>query len=73
MQQLLSETEKRMKETLPIQQSKGKKILIQEVEEEEDESNDEPKAGQTCEICLQFASKINNGFTHTHTHTHAIA
>ncbi|XP_042280003.1 sperm-associated antigen 1-like [Thunnus maccoyii] len=47
--QLLSETEKRMRETQPGQQSKGKKILIQEVEEdeEEDNSNNEPKAEQT--------------------------
>lgn len=58
VQQLLSETEKRMKETQPGQQSKGKKILIQEVEEEEDNGNDEPKAEPTGEICLN-TSKIN--------------
>ena len=58
MQKLLTETEKRMTETQPGQQSKGKKILIQEVEEEEDESIGE-KAEQTGESCLRFAFKIN--------------
>ncbi|CAK6967147.1 sperm-associated antigen 1-like [Scomber scombrus] len=45
--QLLTETEKRMTETQPGQQNKGKKILIKEVEEEEDESIGELKAEQT--------------------------
>ncbi|KAM7382428.1 hypothetical protein PAMP_002156 [Pampus punctatissimus] len=45
--QLLSETEKRIKETQPGQQSKGKKILIREVEEEEDNSNNDPQEEQT--------------------------
>ncbi|KAM7420181.1 hypothetical protein PAMA_014742 [Pampus argenteus] len=45
--QLLSETEKRIKETQPGQQSKGKKILIREVEEEEDNGGDEPQEEQT--------------------------
>ncbi|XP_031724442.1 sperm-associated antigen 1 [Anarrhichthys ocellatus] len=46
--QLLSETEKKMKECQPELQRKGKKILIQEVEEEDDDcNNDETKAEQT--------------------------
>ncbi|XP_032375127.1 sperm-associated antigen 1 [Etheostoma spectabile] len=44
--QLLSETEKKMKECPPEPHSKGKKILIQEVEEEDDNKND-PNAKQT--------------------------
>ena len=61
VQQLLSETEKRMRETQPGQQSKGKKILIQEVEEdeEEDNGNNEPRAEHTGETCLN-ASKIKH-------------
>lgn len=39
-----------MKECQPEQQSKGKKILIQEVEEEDGNDNDEAKAEQTGEI-----------------------
>ncbi|XP_059194522.1 sperm-associated antigen 1 [Centropristis striata] len=45
--QLLSETEKKIKECQPEQQSKGKKILIQEVEEEEEDDNKETSAEQT--------------------------
>ncbi|KAK9513230.1 hypothetical protein VZT92_026779 [Zoarces viviparus] len=46
--QLLSETEKKMKECQPELQGKGKKILIQEVEEEDDDCNkDETEAEQT--------------------------
>lgn len=39
-----------MKEGQPGQQSKGKRIIIQEVEEEDDSSNDAAKAEQTGEI-----------------------
>ncbi|XP_054477382.1 sperm-associated antigen 1-like [Anoplopoma fimbria] len=42
--QLLSETEKKMKECQPEQQRKGKKILIQEVEEDDDETKAEQTA-----------------------------
>ncbi|XP_070691968.1 sperm-associated antigen 1 [Pempheris klunzingeri] len=45
--QLLSETEKKMNTCQPEQQCKGKKILIQEVEEEDDNSHHETKAEQT--------------------------
>ncbi|KAF1387397.1 hypothetical protein PFLUV_G00078270 [Perca fluviatilis] len=45
--QLLSETEKKMKECQPEPHSKGKKILIQEVDEEDDNNNDETKAEHT--------------------------
>ncbi|KAM8735287.1 sperm-associated antigen 1 [Acanthopagrus schlegelii] len=44
--QLLSKTEKKIKECQP-EQRKGKKILIQEVEEEDDNSYDERKSEQT--------------------------
>ncbi|XP_034729847.1 sperm-associated antigen 1-like [Etheostoma cragini] len=44
--QLLSETEKKMKECQPEPHSKGKKILIQEVQEGDD-NNIEPNAEQT--------------------------
>lgn len=39
-----------MKEFHPEKQRKGKKILIQEVKEEDDNSNDETRAKQTGEI-----------------------
>ncbi|XP_068591653.1 sperm-associated antigen 1-like [Cebidichthys violaceus] len=42
--QLLSETEKKMKECQPELQCKGKKILIQEVEEEDDDTKTEQTA-----------------------------
>ncbi|KAE8288404.1 Sperm-associated antigen 1 HSD-3.8 Infertility-related sperm protein Spag-1 [Larimichthys crocea] len=45
--QLLSETEKKMMERHPEKQRKGKKILIQEIEEKDDHSNNETKAEQT--------------------------
>ncbi|XP_045900678.1 sperm-associated antigen 1-like isoform X2 [Micropterus dolomieu] len=45
--QLLFETEKKMKEGQPGQQSKGKRIIIQEVEEEDDSSNDAAEAEKT--------------------------
>ncbi|KAI3361487.1 hypothetical protein L3Q82_013639 [Scortum barcoo] len=45
--QLLSEIEKKMKDRQPEPQRKGKKILIQEVEEEDDISNAEKTAEQT--------------------------
>ena len=39
-----------MKECQPEPHSKGKKILIQEVDEEDDNNNDETKAEHTGEI-----------------------
>ncbi|XP_034554093.1 sperm-associated antigen 1 [Notolabrus celidotus] len=42
--QLLSKTEKRVKECQPEQHSKGKKILIREVEEEDDKRHSETEA-----------------------------
>ncbi|XP_068425516.1 sperm-associated antigen 1-like [Clinocottus analis] len=45
--QLLSETEKKMEECQPGQQRRGKKIVIQEVEDEDECNNDETKAQQT--------------------------
>ncbi|XP_008290309.1 sperm-associated antigen 1 [Stegastes partitus] len=44
---LLSQIENKLSECQPEQQRKGKKILIQEVEEEDDNSNDKTKAQQT--------------------------
>uniref|UniRef100_A0A3B5AFV0 Sperm associated antigen 1 n=1 Tax=Stegastes partitus TaxID=144197 RepID=A0A3B5AFV0_9TELE len=49
---LLSQIENKLSECQPEQQRKGKKILIQEVEEEDDNSNDKTKAQQTGEIVL---------------------
>nr|XP_020462431.1 sperm-associated antigen 1 [Monopterus albus] len=45
--QLLSEVEKKLKECQLQRQSKGRKIFIQEVEEEDDKSDNETKAEQT--------------------------
>ncbi|XP_047455711.1 sperm-associated antigen 1-like [Mugil cephalus] len=44
---LLSQIEKKMKECQPEQQHKAKKILIQEVEEEDDSGDDDAKLQQT--------------------------
>lgn len=46
VQQLLSQTEKKMKECQPEKRRKGKKILIEEVQEDDEE----PSVKQTGEI-----------------------
>uniref|UniRef100_A0A8C2WY07 Sperm associated antigen 1 n=1 Tax=Cyclopterus lumpus TaxID=8103 RepID=A0A8C2WY07_CYCLU len=71
--QLLSETEKKMKECQPEQQRKGKKILIREVEEEDNCNNGETKAEQIGEIIWDL--RIPNVYIldlHTDTETQAI-
>ncbi|XP_069393281.1 sperm-associated antigen 1 isoform X2 [Paralichthys olivaceus] len=56
---LLSETEK-LKERQPEQQRKGKKILIQEVEEKDENSNDDTKAewiDSPEDLCILYSNR----------------